>query len=1062
MLAILLLGPPQILAAGAPVELPRRRARALVYYLAAQPAPVRREQLIGLLWPDHERGAAQQTLRSTLHGVRRALGSILLGEEALTVAPTADVDHRGLLAAVNDPWASDGELGAALARWRGEFLAGFELPDAEPFAEWLAAERERSRLLVTRGLARLARLREERADYASALDALRQALGFDPLQEDLQRDAIRLHYLAGDRVGAIRRYEQLRELLDSELGVPPMRETQELYDAIVTDSLELDARTGKRGDAETGGRGNIGATDERRPTADTRLPAGSRRLLLSPQPSTFSPQPSPALPFTGRDEELGRLAAATAAGRLALIEGETGIGKTRLAEEFVARSQREGGLALLGMARELEQSIPYSPIVEALRALAARPEWPELRASLGLEPLWLREASRLLPELAAPGEIATQAFQPDEVRLWESVARLLIALAGRMPLTLVLDDLHWADASSLGLLGYLLRRAEGVRLQLVATARPTPPRGPLATLLATLTREGRLERVQLRRLNAAETEALARALSPAAADELAAWLQRNAEGNPYILGELVRFARSEGLLSADGRLNSEAMSAAPVVPQSVYSLIEARLARLPDDARRVLDAAVAAGRSFEFEVVARAAALSEAAALDALDELREARIVEPLPDGTFRFDHTLTMEVAYREVGEPRHRMLHRRVGEALELLHRERLDEVAGLIASHFAEGGAHERAAIYARRAGRRAAEVAAWAEAIAFYEQALAAASTADRPAILAALGDALFLGGETVRAAERYREVLQLTRTGTEATEARINLARSLIPQGRYAEVIELIRALEPATAEERWAALFIWGTALSVEGSDLAEAALRLRTAERLLADQPVPDPLAMAQVRFELGSVAAQQGDLPRAVAYYHEALVVADGAADMPTMVEGALTWRILARNNLAYHLLLLGDLPSAARYAAEGVRLAEERGAIGLQPYLQSTSGEIALANGDLDGAEQWFAAGLALAERLPIPERVAGITANLGLVALRRGQTTVAIHRLSAALARADALGTRHLAAQVRLWLAPLLPANEARATLAEAKALAESGNRRRLLAEIARLEDELKSL
>lgn len=1037
MLSILLLGPPRIERDGVPVDLPRRRARALVFFVAAHAAPVRREQLLNLLWPDHERASAQQILRSTLHSVRRALGSALVGDDPLTIAGETDIDYRDLAAALTDPRAGEGELAAALERYRDDFLAGFELSDAEPFAEWLAAERERVRLLATRGLARLARLREARDDYDSALAALRRALTFDPLQEDLQRDAIRLHYLAGDRVGAIRRYEQLRDLLDAEIGVPPMRETRELYDAIVTDRFD-----------ETG--------DRRPEIGDRRAEAGVTGALTAPVSGLSAPVSG--LPFTGRNPELHQIHQATQSGKLALIEGEAGIGKTRLAEEFLERTAREGGLALVGVARELEQNIPYQPVVDALRELAGRADWPALRERLGLEPLWLGEVARLLPELAADDGVIPPAGRPDEARLWEAVSRLLLALARSGPVALVLDDLHWADASTLGLLGYLLRRGAGAPLRILATARPVMPRTSLAALVATLTREGRLERLPLRRLSAEETAALAGSLSPGAANALAAWLQRNAEGNPYIINELVRQARAEGLLTPEGGLDAAALAAEPVVPQTVFSLIEARLARLSDEARRVLDAAVAAGREFEFEVVARAAALSESAALDALDELRAARVVEPLPDGDFRFDHTLTMEVAYRQVGEPRHRALHRRIAEALEALHRDRLDEVAGLIASHLAEGGANERAAAYALRAGKRAASVAAWAEAVAFYEQALAGAPPAERPAVLLALGDALFLGGEGARAAERYHEVIALARNPDEARHARINLARALIPQGRYAELIELMRGLRAASPEERWTAQFLWGTALSVEGSDLAEAALRLREAEQIVVSQPAPDPVALAQVRFELGSVAAQQGDLPRAVAYYHEALSVADGAADERSVVEGAVTWRILSRNNLAYHLLLLGDLPAAARYAAEGVSLAEERGAIGLLPYLHSTSGEIALALGDLDGAEAAFNAGLALAERLTIPERVAGLTANLGLVAQRRGQTGLAIHRLSAALARADALGTRHLAAQVRIWLAPLLPPAEARAALAEARAIAESGGRRRLLAELAQAEQQ----
>jgi hypothetical protein len=169
-------------------------------------------------------------------------------------------------------------------------------------------------------------------------------------------------------------------------------------------------------------------------------------------------------------------------------------------------------------------------------------------------------------------------------------------------------------------------------------------------------------------------------------------------------------------------------------------------------------------------------------------------------------------------------------------------------------------------------------------------------------------------------------------------------------------------------------------------------------------------------------------------------------------------LSWRILAQNNLAYHLHLLGD-PSAADYARAGLALAQEKGALNLQTYLLSTLGEIALAAGDVDTADRYFAEGLALAERLAMPERIAGLAANLGRVAARRGETASAIHRLSTALARADMLGTQHLAAQIRVWLAPLLPSSEARARLAEARAIAERGNRQRLLEEIERVDKEL---
>jgi tetratricopeptide (TPR) repeat protein len=239
---------------------------------------------------------------------------------------------------------------------------------------------------------------------------------------------------------------------------------------------------------------------------------------------------------------------------------------------------------------------------------------------------------------------------------------------------------------------------------------------------------------------------------------------------------------------------------------------------------------------------------------------------------------------------------------------------------------------------------------------------------------------------------------------------------------------------------------LWGTTLSIEGVDLEGATEHLNKAASLCAAQK--DPTILAQTTFELGSIAAQQGDLARAIELYRRALEVGE-------TYPAAANYRILAHNNLAYHLLLLGD-PSAAEHATVGLEIARANGAISFQPYLLSTLGEIALAGGDLDAAEASFNEGLELADRLDIPERVAGLMANLALVSIKRGQTALAIHRLSTALARADALGTRHLAAQIRIWLAPLLPPAEAHATLAEARALAESGHRTRLLEQIAELE------
>jgi tetratricopeptide (TPR) repeat protein len=584
----------------------------------------------------------------------------------------------------------------------------------------------------------------------------------------------------------------------------------------------------------------------------------------------------------------------------------------------------------------------------------------------------------------------------------------------------------------------------------------------LSVLFQSLIREDRLARLQLSRLQPEDVHAMARSLSPQSSDSLAEWLVRHSEGNPYILHELVREARSRGILGPDGTVNLDALPGGQLVPQTIYSLIQARLSRIDDPSRRVLDAAVAAGREFEFEVVARAAGLSELAALDALEMLSQAGLIHPLDGSRYAFDHSLIMEVAYREVGEARHRVLHRRIAEALEQLNEGRTGPVAGLIAWHFAEGNDVRRAAPYAYQAGQQAAGLAAWAEAVAFYEQALQGVDDSLRVPLWMALGEAHSRAGHFARASETFRDALQWARSYGKADhdmvkqidQIELALAESLLTQARFAEIVEIAqRVLRNGRPESALQAQFLWGTALSLEGSDLDHAAEHLRLADAICAAEGTPSDEALvntAKIKFELGSVLAQQGDLQGAVDLYLESLEAASQSKS-----EAALARHILAYNNLGYHLLLLGD-HRAGEYARSGLELAEEKGYVGLLPYLLSTLGEIALEEGDLDGADGYFSRGLELGGRLNMPERVAGLTANLGLVSRERGQESLAIYRLSKALGQADALGTRHLAAQIRLWLAPLLPAAEGRQRLAEARLIAESTGRKRLLEEAQRLE------
>lgn len=1040
MLSIRLFGAPQITYDQRPVTVTRRKSRALLYYLAAHPTPLTRDQLLALFWPDHERPTAQQNLRATLYGLRKILGSLLLvDEDTLALSANTWIDSRNFEAQLSVPTADLDPLKATLDLYRGNFLSGFTLPDLPEFDDWAMVERERYHRLAVGGLIRLSQLYEAQQNFRAGLETLDQALAFDPLQEDLQRLALRLHYLAGDRAGAIRRYENFRQLLSDEMGVPPMEETRSLYDAIITDALSRE----------------VGPIPP--PLA---IGKGKSRLL----PTVTS------LPFVGRETELQKLNNLADASKLVLIEGEPGIGKSRLMEQFI-QTGLKSGLVLMGQARELESGLPYHPIIEALQGILSQPHWLIWQRTLNLSTLWRAEAARLLPELAPAGhDPAAVSHAADEIRLWEGVSQFLLALARQLPLTLALDDLQWADSSTLGLLGYLIRKASqhSAPIFFIAVTRPIAPRSTLATLLNTLLREGRLERLTLDRLSASEITLLAQHLSgPAQAAPLADWLTQHSEGNPFILAELIRYARENNLLLPDGAPNLTGLPDSPIVPPTVYSLIQARLARLSEADWQVLNAAVAVGREFEFEVVAHAVALSDAAVLDSLDTLQGLGLIQPLGGSLYRFNHHLTMEVAFQEISEPRHRLFHRRVAEAMENLYRRRLDSVAGLLAQHFAEGGVPERAAKYAFRAGQLAAGLAAWSEAAVFYEQALTESASLGDPsqqqAILAVLGQACLHTGQFSRASAAFRQALNLAKTGQgQVNEGvlHLNLAAALLMENRFDEILALAEEINSTNRPEYAAnATYLCGVALSHSRSDLAGAIAHIQKAEALLDQpgreaQPAEGVVSLHQIKFELGNIFARRGDLPEAIEHYREGLEVTRNLED-----DAVVLAHILFLNNLAYHLHLLHD-PAATEYVQQGLALAQEKGILSALPYLWSTQGEIALAQNDLSTAEQYFNEGLSLAQQFSVPERIAGLTANLGLVAQQRGQSRQARDYLSTALAQAEELNLRYLAVQIRLWLVSLLPPTEAQAYLAPARSIAEQDGYERLLAEAARLEAEIK--
>jgi len=482
-LGIRLLGPLEVRVGGSAIEVDTRKALAIVALVAAEGRAFARDELAAMFWPEADDDSARGALRRTLSSLRTAAAGadgILIERTRVALDPgTASVDLADLERLAGSPRRADLEAAALLAR--GPFLAGFALRDSPAFDDWQAARASRVERTVGELFERLAAARLADGDASGAIEAARRRVDVDPLDEPGQRRLIELLARAGDRAGAIRQYRSLVALLDRELGVAPLHETTELYESIREDRPEPERET-------------IGAP---------------------------VPAPRPELPIAGRDRELADLLAAAAGarpdGRLLIVEGEAGIGKTRLAEAVAARVRARGGVVLASRGYPGEAAIAFGPIAELLRSGFATSGDADRTAAL--DPTALAEIGRLVvlpPSLRGAGRPAPASDPSARVRLLSAIADALTALAsGPVPGLLWVDDLHHVDASTREAITFIARRLRGRPVALLVAWR----REDLsAEALATAEELGRIPGalvVSLGRLDRTAIATLVRAARPA-------------------------------------------------------------------------------------------------------------------------------------------------------------------------------------------------------------------------------------------------------------------------------------------------------------------------------------------------------------------------------------------------------------------------------------------------------------------------------------------------------------------------------------------------------------------
>lgn len=482
-------------------------------------------------------------------------------------------------------------------------------------------------------------------------------------------------------------------------------------------------------------------------------------------------------PFVGREAERAELRRAAEAalaghGSLVLVSGEAGVGKTRLTEELAAEVEARRMRVLVGHAAEMEGGTPYLPVVEILEDALITPRSPEeLREAVGDA---AAEIARILPALrrVLPDVPAPLDLPPEQARryLWLSLQEFLERASRARPLMLALEDLHWADESTLLLLEYLAPRLDGLPLLVVGTYRDVEVgvKHPLARVIHQLARRRLVTRIWLDRLPPNDVAAMLRELArrePPPA--LVQAIRAESQGNPFFVEEVFfHLAESGRLFDERGQFRTDLRMDELDLPQSIRLLVGQRLERLADPTRAVLDAAAVAGRVFTPELLARVTDLDTLALGDALDEAEEAHVISATHDGRFGFVHELIRQTLLADTPMMKRQRLHARTAEALEALHAGDLAAVADELAHHLSRAGAGVDAARvvrYHRIAAERALQAAAFEDAATHLENALALAKggdAAERAGLLELLAVALRSVGRWEEALRVMNEALDL--------------------------------------------------------------------------------------------------------------------------------------------------------------------------------------------------------------------------------------------------------------------------------------------------------------
>ena len=644
-----LLGPPEIRYKEQLIRIPRRRSRALLYYMACTHTPQPRERLLALLCGEIDEESARHTFKTLLAEVRALLRGFdstiewITGEgDQLTFNPLAPVwlDTEIFEKATA---TTSRNLNQAINLYRGDFLDGFFLKDSLGFEAWVRSTRDHFHHIYLSALRHLAELYESEDQLEQAITCTQMLLTADPLSEEAHARLMGLYWTAGERVEALRQYERLCIVLAKELAVKPSASTQALYEQIAHSSKWPPAAKSS--------------------SPVSRLQPKRAQIGPSPAPAIGEPSELPVSPFVGRTKELAwlqrQLTGPANYHPLLLIQGQAGIGKTRLIQETLRRFC-SSWIILQGTCQEIEREYPYHAIVEALRQGLTEEDLTQLN----LPRAWLTQIAQLIPDLLQSDTTALELSPIEPIILADALVALFNQLAHpQRPLLLVLDDLHWADTTTLALLGHLVRYARQGSVFLLGTFCNAIAGERLAPLRQSVYRQNALVELALSPLQPEDISELATLFlfrhytsTGRAKDSefLVNWCCQRSEGNPFFAVEWLSLAVRER--GAGQNLPDT------LIPESVETLIKNQLGLLSHDATSLLTAAAFLGMPFNLLAAAALMDFDKCTTIAASAELIKREFVVEAPaagSGYYTFTHRAVRDVILSTMSTTQRHLLH-------------------------------------------------------------------------------------------------------------------------------------------------------------------------------------------------------------------------------------------------------------------------------------------------------------------------------------------------------------------------------------------------------------------